>query len=344
MRRVTYILNQRNALIDYTVMAEDCSTYRSQDVMLDRSSYLSVTVRGRFHGTTRKQDPKWLSFLSLWNRVLSLLPRAILLALWIFSRSKDLMTEGATFLGRGEHGVSSMTVTLSAVARHLQQKYPKWKTAMPSASRDYGINTASLDQHHDRFLLRGVPTILKILQGAPDLNAFTAAREFAKIKNTGPFLTQHFIWALVLLSVLQEPGAAALEWKHIKVMVSQQNTMALFRRFLASFRGGSTSKMNEDAAVPEEDEDDDEDEHVFFDIKATQVSLSPNSVGVFLIDVFKRYVQQVQMLRNTVFFCIVGNKTYTVRYEDKDIQALSSFFCFVCNACMHEKMWKNRLP
>ena len=257
------------------------------------------------------------------------------------------MHGAATFLERSEPGDRSIIVTIKKVAEHLQQVHPHWKTAMPATSRDYGINTASLDKRHDRFLLRGVPTILKLLKDAHVHDVYSAAREFRTLKNTGPFLTQHFIWALILLSLLEEPGADALEWKHIKVMVSQQNTMALFKRFLASFRGGSKRKMNEDdvvAAAAEVDQNEDEEEHIFYDIKATEVSMSPNSVGVFLVEVFKLYVLQVRMLRNTVFVCTVGNKQYTVRYEEQDIQALSSFFCFACNACMHEKMWKNRDP
>ena len=65
--------------------------------------------------------------------------------------------------------------------------------------------------------------------------ALHAAKLFATIKNVGPFITQHFIWTLVLLSLLEEPTAGTLDWQRIKIMISQQNTLALFRRFLASF-------------------------------------------------------------------------------------------------------------
>ena len=56
--------------------------------------------------------------------MLLLLPRVILLALWIFSRSVDLMKAGATFLESSQHGITALITMSSNVAKHLQQTHP----------------------------------------------------------------------------------------------------------------------------------------------------------------------------------------------------------------------------
>ena len=38
----------------------------------------------------------------------------------------------------------------------------------------------------------------------------------------------------------------------------------------------------------------------------------------------------------------IDSKVFKVSFTHDDVQALSSFFCFACNACMHEKMFKDR--
>ena len=129
-------------------------------------------------------------------------------------------------------------------------------------------------------------------------------------------------------------------------MVSQQNTLALFRRFLASF-SVAPKRARDNVDEPMDDADEDLEmgggrEHQFYDVAKLRPPLSLNTVGTFMLKVFRLYLERLEMLRDATFTCTIDSKVYQISFTHEEVQALSSFFCFACNACMHEKMFKDR--
>ena len=108
-------------------------------------------------------------------------------------------------------------VNLKNLSNELFVACPHWKENMRPSSRDYSINTATLDPTKPKtWLLRAVLAIHALLL-RPLRDPKDAAQCFRdKVMNLGPFIAQHVIWAFQLLGIVFVAAAASPKKHQLK--------------------------------------------------------------------------------------------------------------------------------
>ena len=171
---------------------------------------MSVRVhKGEFPGVCDAGSCFLLAFL-----------QAVYIVLWVFSRAGALLQATKVFTSRrqsfGEHS-DHFLVNLKNLSNELFVACPHWKENMRPSSRDYSINTATLDPTKPKtWLLRAVLAIHALLL-RPLRDPKDAAQCFRdKVMNLGPFIAQHVIWAFQLLGIVFVAAAASPKKHQLK--------------------------------------------------------------------------------------------------------------------------------
>ena len=155
------------------------------------------------------------------------------IVLWVFSRAGALLQATKVFTSRrqsfGEHS-DHFLVNLKNLSNELFVACPHWKENMRPSSRDYSINTATLDPTKPKtWLLRAVLAIHALLL-RPLRDPKDAAQCFRdKVMNLGPFIAQHVIWAFQLLGIVEyENDENEWTWASLRYYTSTRDTLKLF--------------------------------------------------------------------------------------------------------------------
>ena len=82
--------------------------------------------------------------------------------------------------------------------------------------------------------------------------------------------------------------------------------------------------------------------HAFYNPLAKQGVCQHNEfAGRYMVDVYKQYVEIVDLLSVWAFECRIDGRIVRVSFRDAEIAQLRSWCCFATNACMLERMWGN---
>ena len=209
----------------------------------------------------------------------------------------------------------------------------KWKTEMPSQSRDIGLNRVSSDINSPSFVLRHV-SVVKQMHGRKFATVDEMAQEFHDCSDTGCFLRQHFCWNLLLC-----------QWCHVKNIhvttskeaISKRNTLKCAERVMydVSFE---RPKANHNVGF-------ERDRHGHADIFA-QLTTEPEPN-----DAYDLILKAHNVLKDAAFDWKpivryrtskgeVGHHSVPLRH---DMAPVSCLFTMLCNMCMLEKVLKDIL-
>ena len=258
--------------------------------------------------------------------------KSVVLTLWVFTRSKDLCTFAYSFTLSQPPSVADL-VRLSDA---LLTACPDWKHHLHARSRDYSINTSSLDCGHARWVLRAAMVLHNFLQH-PIPDPEPAARYLrSHIGACGGFITQHLVWALQLLGVVT--SEVAWTWATLKHYCSNRNTIKLFRRFIYDFSGRPACPFASSGPGPS-------GQHIFANPMRDCRRITDDEAGVFMVETFKFYQEGVAVMPSCTFRCtlmIDGEPhTFEKQFDDAECMQLNTWLCFAANACMLERFWQD---
>ena len=203
LRMIIMTLNSRNNVYDYIEQGRSLSedtVPSDSDLLSDYSSYLALTRLERYHHVHRLCDSKWISFCNFFNAASSVLVQSIFICIWVFTRSTQLLERFHQM--QLKDSISGDDADLNVISHVLQKECSDWKTRMDPRSRDYALNTSSLEVVHSRWILRAVWVVFGFLQN-PIRSPELAAQFFrSRINHFGGFICQHLVWTLQLLGIV----------------------------------------------------------------------------------------------------------------------------------------------
>eukprot|EP00959_Pyramimonas_sp_CCMP1952_P321092 6719456-Pyramimonas_sp.AAC.1 len=85
--------------------------------------------------------------------------KATTLTLWMFTRSTDLIQFAISQFGQGSSCIEDHMGYLERVVHEHCQGENGWQKRMRPRSRDYSIDTSSLQGSSDRYTLRAAPVV-----------------------------------------------------------------------------------------------------------------------------------------------------------------------------------------
>ena len=180
MRRLVQILNRRNKLRDYlhATASEEAESGRNDIPLRDGSSPLAITVKNRHHDVDRFQDDKWLLVQRLSQAFTALLMRAIIVHVWVYSRSPELLN----IVSKSSH------TTIQSANDEMKRRGSNWKQKLHPRSRDYSINSANLTTGSPRCIWRACSQMKKLLGTKKTEEASgMLPNSYAKLLIQGPF-------------------------------------------------------------------------------------------------------------------------------------------------------------
>ena len=156
----------------------------------------------------------------------------------------------------------------------------------------------------------------------------------SEINNCGGFITQHLIWSLQQLDIVEYETfhpSPLIFWSSAKHYCSTQNTIKLFKRFLISFLPKCSSGV-----ISQGTEDD---THVFIDPLSKQKTPSIEDAGVLMTETFYEYLNILDVLSEYTVTVRAGSTQVQLHLSPEELRGLRTWLCFACNCCMHEKMF-----
>ena len=219
-----------------------------------------------------------------------------MVCIWVFTRCVDLAERAVELCS------THATIDVMAIGKQLHSEFPSWKQSMPSASRDYTVNTCNLDGRLlENWIFKGFAAIYNVIKDseagvAPGQLPMVANELNSQIANCGGFILQHLCWTLRLCGYVQ-PGATD-SWISVRVYTSRQNTLELFRLFKQSFCSTTSSRpvlgercFQGIATIG----------HVFFNPLLMRPRITHAEAGDFLVSVYREYARLVKTLADYEF-------------------------------------------
>ena len=268
--------------------------------------------------------------------------KALIITLWVFTRNVDFVNAAVSaHVGKAQLQHDDLRL----FTYHLSQTHQNWKRKMHSRSRDYSINSASLDSKSPRWILRGFEGVQNVLLKKNVGTLTQIARKLSEdIPNFGPFLCQHLIWTFQLLGVVDYE--TEWSWSGLKDYCSTRNTLKLFKRFIRTYReceNRLSKHRNPVAALSEKAVPT--TTHKFMNPLHYHIGEpSPSEAGVFMVKTFMKfrdYLDHVSELKFKVHLRWGKEKYIGECCLHDHAPYLRTWLNFCCNACMHEKVFKD---
>eukprot|EP00959_Pyramimonas_sp_CCMP1952_P419885 8794817-Pyramimonas_sp.AAC.1 len=203
---------------------------------------------------------------------------------------------------------------------------------MHPRSRDYSINTSSLDGSCDRFILRAAPVVYNVILGHAPRHPIQLAHFLLKnINNFGHFLCQHAIWTFSLLGLADAINCDS--WNDLKHVTSRRNTLALFRRFDADWR---VKKRDFRCRF---ESSNGNDMHVFINpFRQLERRIADKDAGEIMVKVFKMYMQYLDEFSKHELCCNITavdehgmemeERNYSKRFIESEFAFLKDYLTF----------------
>ena len=199
---------------------------------------LGRVCKTRLHDVTKEAatDPRYATFLRVFNVCTTLFDKAVTMSIWVNSRSKDLLElwgrvlDVDTFLADAlfEPMQPPKRRKLSAAGVQNKKQTILWKSRMPNESRDILLNRTSSDPENDAYILRHVDTLIEMAGKRYD-TVDAMVEKLSGCGDTGEFTLQHYGWNLLKVAWCEVVDMAP---RTAFTAISKQNTLKVAQRIL----------------------------------------------------------------------------------------------------------------